>query len=452
MKNFFRKATAFFILTAVTAGIFACGAFGGPDDDAEFASRGNHERSDILVDGMDPADTANAAQNGQNEQPIRPPENIPGNPRDPAGTTRLRFLAAGDNIVHQSVFEDAAQRAGSEQRFNFLPMYDGIAHLVREADIAFINMETPIAGEHRNFYGFPNFNTPKEAAEAIMELGFNVINIANNHMMDMEEQGYKNHLDYWDAQDVLYIGGYRNKDDFENIRVFEKDGISIAWVSFTYGTNGMHLPAGSQMFIPLISDNLMIQQVQRAKTKADLVFVSMHWGPEDRFSASAEQRRQAQILVDNGVDVIIGHHPHVLQEVKWVDRTNYSGGGQTLIAYSLGNLISTQHPLINMVGGLLQFDIVKNPHNEITIESPLLIPVMTHYITPDFQNRPMERRGLQVYLLENYTQELLEKHGTHYRTENSRPPETSGRAITLDLVKSLVTNHVDREFLPDFFK
>jgi poly-gamma-glutamate synthesis protein (capsule biosynthesis protein) len=315
-------------------------------------------------------------------------------------------------------------------------------------------METPIAGEHRSFYGFPNFNTPREAAEAVMRLGFNVINIANNHMLDMGKQGYINQLDYWDAQDALYIGGYRTRADFENTRIFEKDGVSIAWVSFTYGTNGMYLPADSPMFIPFINDSHIVQSIQRAKAAgADLVFASMHWGPEDRFTASAEQRRLARVLADSGADVIIGHHPHVLQEVEWIDRANYPGGGRALVAYSLSNLISTQHSLINMVGGLLQFDIVKSADNSIAIENPLLIPVMTHYITPDFQNRPMERRGLQVYLIENYTAELLASHGTHYRTaENSRHPETTGRAITLDLVKWLVTNHVDPEFLPEFFR
>jgi poly-gamma-glutamate synthesis protein (capsule biosynthesis protein) len=288
-----------------------------------------------------------------------------------------------------------------------------------------------------------------------MALGFNIINIANNHMLDMGETGYVNQLDYWDAQNALYIGGYRNREDFENIRIFKKDGISIAWVAFTYGLNGMTLDPGSQMFVPLISDDHIRQQMQRAKAAgADLVFASMHWGPEDVFSASAEQRRLAQILVDAGADAIIGHHPHVLQEVRWVERVNYPGGGKTLIAYSLGNLISTQHPLINMIGGLLQFDIVKNAAGDtVIIENPLLIPVITHYITPDFANRPMERRGLQVYVLEDYTSDLLARHGTHYRTDfNNARAQTVGRELTLDLVKSLVTDHVDPDFLSDFYK
>ncbi len=354
------------------------------------------------------------------------------------GETRISFLAAGDNIIHENVFLDAKSRAKDGEKYNFIDMYDGIADMIGAADIAFINQETPICGDEMGISGYPNFNTPEAAGDALIELGFDIVNIANNHMLDKKEAGYKNTLDYWHERenDVLMLGGYYNKADYENIRVIEEQGVSIAFVSYTYSTNGMYLPSDSEMYIPYINEGEIVSMTRKADELADLVFVVMHWGVENSFTVSAEQKKLAAAITEAGADVILGMHAHVIQPMEW---KTASDGSKTLVIYSLGNFISTQYENQNLVGGMVTFDIVKKADETISIENPIFNPTVTHY------NK--QRLGLQVYMMENYTEELVLAHGNpNYGTTAAK------RVWTLDKIRSFAKDNVSAEFLPDFLK
>lgn len=353
------------------------------------------------------------------------------------GETRISFLAAGDNIIHENVFLDAKSRAGEGEKYNFVDMYDGIADLVAGADLAFINQETAICGDERGVYGYPNFNSPEAVGDALIEVGFDIVNIANNHTLDMKEAGYKATLDYWHEREdkILMLGGYYDKADYENIRVIEEQGVSIAFLSYTYGTNGMYLPTGSEMYVPYIDKSEIVRMTKKADELADLVFVVMHWGDENK-KITSTQTDLASAITEAGADVIIGMHPHIIQNMEW--RTA-SDGSETLVIYSLGNLLSTQYDNYNLVGGIVTFDIVKSATGEITIEDPVYNPTVTHY------NK--QRLGLQVYLMEDYTEELAALHGNPgYGTT------ASSKIWTLDKIRSFATDNVDDEFLPDFLK
>ncbi len=363
----------------------------------------------------------------------------PNDPVSPSnGETRIKFLAAGDNIIHENVYTDAKARAKDGQKYNFTDMYAGIADMVKSADLAFINQETPICGDEMTVSGYPNFNTPEAAGDALIELGFDIINMANNHMLDKKEAGYRNSLDYWHAREnkVTMLGGYYDKADYENIRVVEKNGVSIAFISYTYSTNGMYLPAGSTMYIPYINEAEIVRMTKKADTLADLVFVVMHWGEENYFTLSSSQKSLANAITEAGADVIIGMHPHVIQNMEWKTATD---GSKTLVIYSLGNLISTQYDNMNLVGGIVTFDIVKDKSGNITIENPIYNPTVTHY------NK--QRLGLQVYLMKDYTEELVALHGC------PNYGQTADRKIwTMDKIRGFAKNNVSAEFLPDFLK
>ncbi len=354
------------------------------------------------------------------------------------GEVRIKFLAAGDNIIHENVYTDAKARAKDGQKYNFTDMYAGIADMVKSADLAFINQETPICGDEMTVSGYPNFNTPEAAGDALIELGFDIINMANNHMLDKKEAGYRNSLDYWHAREskVTMLGGYYDKADYENIRVVEKNGVSIAFISYTYSTNGMYLPAGSTMYIPYINEAEIVRMTKKADTLADLVFVVMHWGEENYFTLSSSQKSLANAITEAGADVILGMHPHVIQNMEWKTATD---GSKTLVIYSLGNLISTQYDNMNLVGGIVTFDIVKDKSGSITIENPIYNPTVTHY------NK--QRLGLQVYLMKDYTEELVALHGC------PNYGQTADRKIwTMDKIRGFAKNNVSAEFLPDFLK
>ena len=358
-------------------------------------------------------------------------------PKPEKRETRLSFLAAGDNIIHSSIYYDAEQRARGMEgvRYNFWDIYAGpVADMITAADISFINQETPIAGDEFPRNGYPNFNTPREAAYALVEMGFDIVNLANNHMIDVGgETGYRNQLDFWDSKPVLHIGGFRNREDYDTIRIFKRDGISIAFLSYTYGTNGMTLPPGSEMVIPLIDPVEIRRQLILAQGKADLLFVHIHWGHEDWHVPNTQQIELAQLLARYNVDVVIGTHPHVLQPVVWLDRPD---GGRTLVAYSIGNFISAQLNGRNMLGALLGFDIVRTVEDTVQIENVKITPIVTHY------NRQI--RDISLHLFEDYTEELLADHGAHHRRGGGR--------FTMRQLEDIIRQTISEEFLSEYYR
>ncbi len=323
---------------------------------------------------------------------------------EPTESARISFLAAGDNVIHPCIYMDAERRATPETRaYNFKPMYADVIDYIASFDLAFINQETLMCGDGFALSGYPHFNSPQDLGRDLLDIGFDIVGIANNHMCDKGAKGLEATIDFWQSEemsDILMIGGYRSREDYDNIRVIEREGISMAFLSYTYGTNGLSLPVSSELVVPYINDNDIIRQCELAKNAADLVFVSIHWGEENISTPTPEQKRVAKLLADNGADVIIGHHPHVLQPIEWIETDH----GETLCIYSLGNLLSAMQYWQNMVGGFLTFDIVAMSDGEITIESPEFIPTAFFY-GPSYFNS-------HLYFLRDYPADVAKNHGT----------------------------------------
>lgn len=375
------------------------------------------------------ANRINAPRNDETDSPVSPDAPVT-EPHDPV-ITKISFLGAGDNIVYYGNVRDAQSKAVSGGRkYNFLPTYSDIADLISQADISFINQETLMSGGEFSYY--PRFNGPQDMGNDLVELGFDIVNIANNHMLDHSASGLSKTIDFWKTLDVMLIGGYYNSDDFSNIRVYEKSGIKIAFLSYTYGTNGLTKPASSPLYIPYINEEDITVQTKKAKELADLVFVSVHWGEENSFKPSSEQIKYANLMADLGVDVIIGHHPHVIQPVEWLTGKD---GNKALCIYSLGNLMAEMARDYNMVGGIISFDIVRTDDEKPVIENVLFTPTMFHFPGNFYNNH--------IYLLEDYTSELAAQHGVKTYYKNS---------ISYDQLIKYVKNTISPEFLPEFYK
>ncbi len=323
---------------------------------------------------------------------------------EPVERARISFLAAGDNVIHPCIYMDAERRATPETRaYNFKPMYEDVIDYIAGFDLAFINQETLMCGDGYALSGYPHFNSPQDLGRDLLDIGFDIVGIANNHMCDKGAAGLLATIDFWESDemsDILMIGGYRNREDYDDIRIIEREGVSIAFLSYTYGTNGLRLPDSSELVVPYINDNDIIRQCELAKNAADLVFVSIHWGEENISTPSSEQKRVAKLLADNGADVIIGHHPHVLQPIEWIETED----GETLCIYSLGNLLSAMQYWQNMVGGFLTFDIVAMSDGEVKIESPEFVPTAFFY-GPSYFNS-------HLYFLRDYPADVAKNHGT----------------------------------------
>ena len=283
------------------------------------------------------------------------------------GETRIRFLACPDNIIHPSVYYDAIRKAAladgstpvytslATGKYDFADLYEYVADTIRDADLSYINVETLIGGNENRISGYPTFNTPEQAGEQLIALGFDIYNLAHNHMLDSYSDEYLINCNrFFESRGLTTLGYYKDQADLSNIKIIEREGVKIAFLAYTYSTNGLSLQAGSSTAIPYISESLITKQMALAKEQAEFVFVSMHWGDEDRYTVNAQQRSTAQLLADLGADVIIGMHPHVIQEMKWVERED---GGRCLLTYSLGNFISGMQDGFNMLGGMLSFDL-----------------------------------------------------------------------------------------------
>lgn len=343
--------------------------------------------------------------------------------------TRLSFVAVGDNIIHSAIMEDAKNHAGDGEEYNFKYIYDNVRDEISAADVAFVNQETLFGGKALGYYGYPNFNGPQEAGDALVDAGFDVVCIANNHMADMRDDGLKGTIQYWRNQPVTTIGDHLNREDYETVRIHEKDGVKIAFLAYTYGTNGMSVSTSSGLVIPYLNEEDIRRQVAAAKEISDIVIVNMHWGDDSSFTVNAEQKKYAQILADCGVDVVIGEHPHVLQPMEWMEGKD---GHKMLLTYSIGNFLSTMYNDYFMVGGMLSFDIVKNDADTY-VENVQLIPTVTYY--------DANRANLSIYFLDDFTHELASSHGTNEHG-----------ATSIEKLRGYVTNAIPKEFLPDSYQ
>lgn len=346
------------------------------------------------------------------------------------GEIRLKVLCAGDNIGHEKVIANAERYAdGTDFQYNFMPMYADFVKQISDADIAYVNQESPMCGDDYEYSYYPYYNVPQELGDTLIDVGFNVIDIVNEHMLDMKEAGLRSYIDYWNSKNVVLLGASNSDEVYDDIKVVEYDGIKVAFLSYTYGTK-IRLDEGSSMVIPYIDEDDLTRQVKIAKQKADFVFVSVHWGEENNFDVTWYEERIASLLTELGVDVVVGTHPHVIQPVVWKEN---SEGHRTLVIYSLGNYLNTMYYWFDMLGGIVTFDIVwDNYHDDVYVDNIEFVPTFCHYDS--------KRSNLKLYYLENYTEALCKAHGAQ--------PWSN---FTLEKLYDRVVDTISEEFLSDFF-
>lgn len=284
-------------------------------------------------------------------------EEVPKNREEPQ-KYELSMIMAGDALIHSSVYKDAYQ--GSDI-YNFNYMFEELKPIVKNHDLAFYNQETIIGGKGLGLSTYPRFNSPEEIGDALIDAGFNMISLANNHTLDRGEQAVINSLNYWQNKDVAIAGSYRSFDEKNNVVIKQKNNIRYALLAYTMSTNGIPCPTGKEYLVNLYSDTVVKQDVDKIKDYTDVIIVSMHWGNEYTHTPTDEQRRIAGYLSSIGVNVVIGHHPHVIEPIEYI--------GDTLVVYSLGNLVSAQIGTPRLIGMLVSLNIVKSTDkNQVDIE------------------------------------------------------------------------------------
>ena len=242
----------------------------------------------------------------------------------------------------------------------------------------FGNLETTFAGAARGYSGYPQFNSPSELGVAIKNIGIDILSTANNHCMDKGATGLVSTLDTLDEIGIDHIGTHRSKEEQDTVLIKEVNGIKIAFLSFTYGTNGIPVPSGKEYMVNLIDKNLMLEQINLAKEKeVDLICTSMHWGIEYAQKQNKEQEDLADFLFQNGVDIIIGNHAHVIEPMKMKTITLEDGTEKDVfVVYALGNFISNQQDAHTHTNAILNIELTKNGvTGKMSIDSVDYVPV-----------------------------------------------------------------------------
>ena len=261
-------------------------------------------------------------------------------------STRFSLAAVGDVLIHKPVYEAARNK----KTFDFRPNFRLVKNRVSAHDLAFCNQETILGGVEIGLSSYPCFNSPIEVGDGIIDTGFNLVSLANNHTLDRGEKGVIRSLKYWSGKTaILTSGSFASKEEEDLPAVRQVQGTSCAFLAYTTLTNGLRAPRGKEHYVTLYSKDRASRDVKKALGAAEVVIVSMHWGSEYTHTPTEEQRRIAGELAALGVHIVIGHHPHVVQPVEMVK--------DTLVIFSLGNFISAQKGLPRLVGLLVSLDV-----------------------------------------------------------------------------------------------
>lgn len=347
----------------------------------------------------DPTDTP-ATQDTHEEETTTAVTTVPETKApEPASVT---ISMVGDVLLHETVTDSGRMADGS---YKYDHLFQNVREEIEAADIAIVNQEVILGGWELGLSGYPNFNGDFEVGDAIAAAGFDVVLHATNHALDKKEAGLKNCLEFWRTSHpaVAVLGIYDNAEDRDTVYVREVNGIRIAILNYTYGTNGMTLPDGSVYSVNMLEESQVRADIAKAKAQADFIIVAPHWGTEYMLEPDASQQNWTQIFYECGVDLVIGTHPHVIEPVEMITGEQ----GDMLVYYSLGNFINataeTGSGIANrVVGAMAQVTVTMDAQRTAYISDYGVLPLVTHVRTGPGQ--------ITTYKLSDYTQALAKEN------------------------------------------
>lgn len=279
---------------------------------------------------------------------------------------KLNLISVGDNLIHRQIYE-----YGIKHNRNFDFLYKNIKDYISKGNLKTINQENIFVDSESEYSDFPKFGTPIEVGDAIKNAGFNLVTLANNHILDKKEEGIEITKKFYNDNGIDYIG---LKENGKNYKVLDIDGLKVSVLNYTYGINMM---TDEQVIKTNINSLLDEKQVKRdldeGVSKGDVSIVFVHWGEENNNQITELQKHYAKIFLSKGVDIVIGTHPHILQKYE-VLRDEI--GNEMLIYYSLGNIVSYQKDIENLIGGIADVEILKT-NNGIKFKNYKLVPTWT---------------------------------------------------------------------------
>lgn len=290
--------------------------------------------------------------------------------------TTISLSVIGDIMCHNTQYMDAYNK--SINNYDFSYVFEDIKYYIQTADLAIGNLETTFSAPKYQYSGYPTFNSPEALANNLKDIGLDMVSTANNHCFDKGYFGIESTIDYLDKAGISHTGTFKSNDDQNTISIINVKGIKMAFLSFTYGTNGITIPQDKNYSVNLINEDLMLQQINLAKEQSpDVICVNMHWGIEYQTNKNSTQDQLTNFLFKNGVDLILGSHPHVLQSMEIKDVTLDDGTTKKgFVIYSLGNFMSGQVKQNTKNSIILQLQLTKNADtSKVSIDSANYVPI-----------------------------------------------------------------------------
>lgn len=345
----------------------------------------------IDVDGQAPTNQVQADTEVVTEEVFKP--------------TSAKLVAVGDNLMHRSCTLSAKNADGT---YDFTKHFANMADIFKAADLAVISQDTVLGGIELGATSTDTgiFNTAVELADGMADAGINVVLAANNHIMDEGSAGLNTMMSYFSTKypNITLLGVNNSREAKDEPVYVETNNIKIAMINYSYGSNQTADLDASPYLLNQYDEDWLSDILKQAREEADFIIAFPFWGEQDSMDYTQEQERQAQFLADNGVDLIIGSYPHVVEPVKWITAEN---GDRTLVYYSLGNFQSIQRTVENMLGGQANVTISKE-EDGTHISDYSLDFVVTHYE----QKESSEYYDIvTTYPLADYTSDLAARHG-----------------------------------------
>ena len=345
----------------------------------------------IDVDGQTPTNQVQADTEVVTEEVFKP--------------TSAKLVAVGDNLMHRSCTLSAKNADGT---YDFTKHFANMADIFKAADLAVISQDTVLGGIELGATSTETgiFNTAVELADGMADAGINVVLAANNHIMDEGSAGLNTMMSYFSTKypNITLLGVNNSREAKDEPVYVETNNIKIAMINYSYGSNQTADLDASPYLLNQYDEDWLSDILKQAREEADFIIAFPFWGEQNSMDYTQEQERQAQFLADNGVDLIIGSYPHVVEPVKWITAEN---GDRTLVYYSLGNFQSIQNTVENMLGGQANVTISKE-EDGTHISDYSLDFVVTHYE----QRESSEYYDIvTTYPLADYTSDLAARHG-----------------------------------------
>lgn len=331
----------------------------------------------------------------------------------------VNIKMVGDCLIHSNLYKSAEQSNGV---YNFDSMFEHVKDDIESADIAIINQETIFTANINEYSGYPMFGSPVDVGIAEVNSGFDIVCHATNHTIDKGIQGIEDTLQFWNENyPEIGILGIHNNEEESDIYYKETNGINFAFVNYTYGLNGLESRrTGKEYMVDMLTDSNIEEVLAEAEENAEMTVAILHVGNEYVYKPTEYAQEQVDRFIDNGADIVICAHPHVIEPYELRTTDN---GNKGLIYYSLGNFISSQNEVPRVLGGMADITITKTTYNnESTIEITdfNMIPLVTH-----------QESGLYTtYKLEDYTDELADRH------------KLKGKGLSVEQLNNLSLIHI----------